>query len=240
MNQSQLVIAEIQALFEKQAYDLVLEKAKLAIQNPDTRIYATYFKVRVLQSKAEWNAALLDLNFALALHPNAAILLGERGVIHIQLNAWNAAMQDLELALTIEPTNPYRHSSLAWLKGRLGDITGAVEAYKKAIALDPTDMVAYNNLGLLEEQLGKKELAEARYQYADKLAGRMPTDWDQISQEVDAFNKRNKPIDAANSTEEEPSLEKPLYNNKWQVIKAIFLNRSLRKEFFGFLFGKKR
>jgi Flp pilus assembly protein TadD len=187
----------------------------------------THYYLCVASIKTEkYPEALHHIERALAVFPDKADFLSERGVIYFHLKKPGLALLDMDLALDLEPENPYRYSSRAYIKDALGDTAGAVADYEKAVELDPNDGIAWNNLGMLQEKLGHQQKAEFFFKRADELSGISITSSQAPVQE-------NKP-----SAQDSGAPKRAGMRDYWKVMKAVFTVRDDRKAFWNYLLQK--
>lgn len=195
-------------------------------ENPSFRLY----RGRILTRLGKGMEALGDFDVLIQLEPYNTDYISDRGVVLHLLGRNEEALEELDRAANLDPRNPYRYSSRAYLKDRIGDLAGAIADYEKAIQLDPEDAVAYNNLGLVEEKMGRKEKAQQHFTRADFLSGYPP-------------KKEPEQVVSANPTEQEKSKSPISQNRKLtaghfiSVLKGIFTEPAVRKEFAAFLTG---
>ena len=195
-------------------------------ENPTFYLY----RGRILTRLGKGLEALADFDVLIQLEPYNTDYISDRGVVLHLLGRNEEALEELDRAANLDPKNPYRYSSRAYLKDRIGDLAGAIADYEKAIELDPEDAVAYNNLGLVEEKMGRKEKAQQLFSRADSLTGYPP-------------KKETQPLADTKSSSQEQSKSRSSQKTKLtpghlvSVVKGIFTDRTIRKEFAAFLTG---
>ena len=198
-------------------------------QEPENPTYFLY-RGRILTRLGKGIEALADFDVLIQLEPYNTDYISDRGVVLHLLGRNEEALEELDRAANLDPKNPYRYSSRAYLKDRIGDFAGAILDYEKAIELDPEDAVSYNNLGLVEEKLGRKEKAQQHFTRADSLSGYPP-------------KKDSEQVVSSNPTGQEKSKSPISQNRKLtaghfiSVLKGIFTEPAVRKEFTAFLTG---
>jgi Flp pilus assembly protein TadD len=173
--------------------------------------------------------ALEQFNKALKESPNHPDILSHRGVLYLHMNQKKNCFDDLLKAQELQPDNPYRYSSMAYARDFFGDIDGAILDYEKAIALDPEDAIAHNNLGLLHEKKGYASKAKRQFERADKIAKIENRLYDQVQTEELQTPKGEQlqPKKMAHSV--------PKKNSKTTIIRSIFTDRTVFKEFITFV-----
>ena len=181
-----------------------------------------------LYSEKQWADAETQFSALLEERESDGHLIHDRAVCIFQLGRTKEALQEFARAVDLDPDNPYRYSSRAWIRAAMKDVDGAIEDYKKALDLDPDDAIALNNLGLLEEQYGMRKSAQERFRKADTLmeilkdAGVDPAQ-SEASSNTSTSEKDNAENAASSST------------NIWREMRAVFTDRSRRKEFITFI-----
>src|SRR5262245_29551184 len=106
-------------------------------------------------------------NHIVAISPEPAVLLYNRGVTRYDLRDWDGAIADFDEALTLNP-----HRTMAWIKlgnahFNKGDLDEAINDFNQALRLDPRSVIALNNRGLTWQNKG--ELGAALSDYAGAL-----------------------------------------------------------------------
>ena len=158
--------------------------------------------------------ALSLYNLLIKEESNNPYLHYEKSLCLIKLNKFSEAESSLEKALSLQPENPFRHASLAYIKSRVGKIEEAIKLYEQAIKIDPEDVISMNNLGLLEEQSGRRSKAKKYFH------------------DVDLKIKREQQTPSTNT------ITRKEENSCFNIIKKVFTEKSMFKEFIRFLFGK--
>lgn len=198
-----------------------------------------------------FDLALYYYEQALAIEPQNAHIIGEKGVLLFHQNKKEESLAAMDLAQSLEPDNPYRYASRAFIKDSLGDLHGAIEDYRRALELDPDDAVAWNNLGLLEEKLGYKEAAQKKFIRADELAKKIGYTFKNVqpkpaakvedfsAQQADTTQPALPSLQASapSDTDETPHPNKQktsLLGMMWHII----VDAGLRREFWQFVCQK--
>jgi tetratricopeptide (TPR) repeat protein len=159
--------------------------------------------------------------------PDYADFIFEKGVILFHAGKKGLALMEMDKAVSLEPENPYRYAGRAYIKDGLGDIHGAIADYETAIRLDPEDSVSHNNLGLLQEKLGWKEKADRNFNRADSLAQKQ-----ELFQFIVEQKEQTEPTSAPSQTADpEPESSEGITS----VMKKVFTDEGMRREFFQFL-----
>jgi Tfp pilus assembly protein PilF len=116
-------------------------------------------QARRLSEVGKRDAALEEINKAVALHPEVAESYVQRAIIHKEARNYFKAIDDYSKALHILPDMPNVRYDLAQTLRRVKMYGPAIEEYEKAIALDPVKMEAYNNLGITYLEMGHLDKA---------------------------------------------------------------------------------
>jgi Flp pilus assembly protein TadD len=198
-------------------------------QEPENPTYFLY-RGRILTRLGKGTEALADFDVLIQLEPYNTDYISDRGVVLHLLGRNEEALEELDRAANLDPKNPYRYSSRAYLKDRIGDFAGAILDYEKAIELDPEDAVSFNNLGLVEEKMGRKEKAQQHFSRADSLSGYPPKKETQTIADT-------KPSSQEKSKSQASQKPKLTPGHFVSVLKGIFTEPAVRKEFAAFLSG---
>lgn len=177
--------------------------------------------------ESKFDEALDQLNQALEIEPENANVLSERAVVYFHQGDAQKALDQLDYCVLLDPQNPYRYSSRAYIKAFLKDIKGAIEDYEKCIMLDPDDAIAYNNMGLLLESQGRIEQAKRNFERADELEG--------ILKERGISTEHDQTNIAADTQETLANDENNSSGSTWSIVKGLFTNRKIFKEYLDFL-----
>ncbi|MBB4196751.1 tetratricopeptide (TPR) repeat protein [Rhodoblastus sphagnicola] len=121
----------------------------------------------VLAAQAGDRARALDLlGEALALQPNHAVALDNRGVILKDLRRYDAALADFDRALALEPDSLpiLNNRAIALLAAEKWD--AAAFAYESVLARAPDHAGAWNDRGLALKNLGRTDEALASFDRA--------------------------------------------------------------------------
>lgn len=103
------------------------------------------------------NEAKADLDRALTLNPNSAVVRGLRGLYYQRVGNNREALTEFQLAAVYEPDNPAWYVAMGESQSKLGDLIRALEAYQYAAALTPEDATywrllanfcAHNNINI--------------------------------------------------------------------------------------------
>lgn len=173
----------------------------------------------VYRRMQQWQQSVEDLSKAIELNDVHVDAYFERAVTYFHMKQRDLCLNDLDKAVELQPGNPYRYSGRAYIKASYGMIEDAIKDYEKALELDPDDAIVYNNLGLLYENMGRKDFATQYFEKADKLAG---------------INGKNH-HKAEQSKEELKIVAKYDKPSLWKMIKLLFTNRDVRKDYFRYL-----
>ncbi|MEC4985398.1 MAG: tetratricopeptide repeat protein [Oscillatoria sp. PMC 1068.18] len=114
--------------------------------------------LRLSQNKLD--AALNDLNEAIALAPNAADPYLNRGIVYEAKKEWQKAIADYNRVLAIAPDDPLAYNNLGNAKAGQENWEEAIVDYQKAADLDPNFAFARANYALALYQTGKLKEAE--------------------------------------------------------------------------------
>ncbi len=175
----------------------------------------------------KFEEALAFFTKAIEVEPNNAAIFGERAICYLNLGKVNMALFDMDTAVALQPNYGYRYAARAFVKSNIKDFDGAIKDYEKAIELDPEDEISRNNIGMAQEQLGYHAKAKKNFEIADR-----------VTQKKQTFSSLPKPGEVKNTEEidiPENSISKTEYASIFQVIKKMFTDKSVFKEFINFI-----
>jgi tetratricopeptide (TPR) repeat protein len=113
--------------------------------------------------------ALSDIEHVLALEPDNAMALYERGLYRLRLGRFEPAVRDLDAALKLNPGDPLFLETRGEARMDAGDLTGALADLNDAIAREPPDGRLLKMRGDVYRFLGDYARAIADYDQAHLL-----------------------------------------------------------------------
>lgn len=117
----------------------------------------------------EHEAALAALDSALALDPDYASALSNRGIVHLQLARWDAALADFDRVVELRPDEAKSWYDRAYALDAVGEYERALVDLDRAIELDPEYADAWQNRGIVRARRGELDLAIADFTRAIEL-----------------------------------------------------------------------
>jgi len=148
------------------AYDEAINRA--AAQGLPDRWTLFYDRGVCYERSGEWAKAEVDLEHALELKPDQALLLNYLGYSWIDKGEkLDQGLKMIEKAVELRPTDGYIVDSLGWAHYRMGDYAAAVKYLERAVELVPDDSTINDHLGDAYWRSGRK--IEARYQWRRAL-----------------------------------------------------------------------
>jgi tetratricopeptide (TPR) repeat protein len=147
----------------------VYTKAIALIPKPDKRHWVYFYsRGTCYERMKKWPQAEADLQKALALAPDQALVLNYLGYSWIDQNRnLKQGMQLIEKAVSLKPDDGYIVDSLGWAHYRTGNYKEAVKYLEKAVELKPEDPVLNDHLGDALWRVGRTR--EARFQWDQSL-----------------------------------------------------------------------
>jgi len=139
----------------------------------DDLAQAYYQRSTSYAALAQFQLAMNDVNQAIALVPDNAFFLNERGVAFMGLGNNDAALRDFNQAVALKPDFALAHANRAWVLVAQQRPDEAITAASTAINLDPNLAWAYQNRASAHE--AKKEWRPV-YDDATKLIELSPND----------------------------------------------------------------
>jgi Flp pilus assembly protein TadD len=148
------------------AYDEAIERA--AAEGLPDRWSLFYDRGVSLERAGDWPKAEADLEHALELKPDQALILNYLGYSWIDKGEkLDQGLKMIEKAVELRPTDGYIVDSLGWAHYRMGDYAGAVQYLERAAELVPEDSTINDHLGDAYWRTGRE--IEARYQWRRAL-----------------------------------------------------------------------
>jgi len=148
------------------AYDEALARA--AAQGLPDRWTLFYDRGVSYERAGEWTKAEADLEHALALKPDQALVLNYLGYSWIDRGEkLDQGLKMIEKAVELRPEDGYIVDSLGWAHYRTGDYSAAVQYLERAVELVPDDSTINDHLGDAYWRTGRR--TEARYQWQRAL-----------------------------------------------------------------------
>jgi tetratricopeptide (TPR) repeat protein len=102
------------------------------------------------------DSSLLDINTAIQIDPNNALLYARRAFIKahtfdLEIDRINheEAINDLDKAISLDPDNPEFYRQRGFSKSQLGSTLAAAEDFDQAIVIDPGNANNFNERGLI-------------------------------------------------------------------------------------------
>lgn len=115
----------------------------------------------------EYATALDEFSKAVALEPNEATLLQNRGSVYLMLGRYDEAVSDFDRAIALRADHADYYTNRGIAHRHLGHLTQALADYSKAIELTPNNPVAYTNRGAL--YLAQKDFEHAQADFEKAL-----------------------------------------------------------------------
>jgi tetratricopeptide (TPR) repeat protein len=124
------------------------------------------YKAIDLAKAGKTNEAIAAFGQAIALDPNYAEPVYNRGKAYLTLGNYKAALSDLNQAATLTPNNADTYHQRGITKKKMGDTSGGIADYSKALRLDPTLYRVHLNRGLAYYQQSRDAEACADFKKA--------------------------------------------------------------------------
>ncbi len=148
------------------AYDEAITRA--AAQGLPDRWTLLYDRGVSYERSGDWTKAEADLEHALELKPDQAIVLNYLGYSWVDKGEkLDQGLKMIEKAIELRPKDGYIVDSLGWAHYRMGDYAGAVKYLERAVELVPDDSTINDHLGDAYWRTGRQ--TEARYQWRRAL-----------------------------------------------------------------------
>ena len=131
--------------------------------------FRAWFELARVQARESPTSALGSLEKALAIQPQFAPALRERGVLEIGLEQYAGALRDLERAVELGLTDPVTYNFLGIAYSRANRLEEAAASYRRALEQKPDYADAHLNLGFVYERQNKRDAARQEYETACRL-----------------------------------------------------------------------
>ena len=122
----------------------------------------------ILWQRREVDAAIADLDAALARDAHDPWALGDRGLISFYMGDSTRAQTDFDAALAADPHNWVALNGQGLLDARKGDDAAMISAFSAAINSNPKDTFALSYRGAAYWRVGRKDLALADFGAASR------------------------------------------------------------------------
>jgi len=127
---------------------------------------AHQYLARALEARGDYAAAARELDAAIALSPEEAVLYFDDGRVLAQEKQFDAAFERVAEGLRREPSSFYGWLARGEVARAAGRDAAAEQAYREALTLNPGLGVAHFELGRIAEARGQREAAAAEYRLA--------------------------------------------------------------------------
>ena len=119
----------------------------LKLDAPVTDYYRIVDTAEDLLSKRQYDAAIVQLRKAVAMHPEEAVVQNSLGVALARTGNPQEAIQHFRKLLELSPDFPDAHANLGAALLGMGRVDDAIAELEKALALSPEYAEAHSNLG---------------------------------------------------------------------------------------------
>jgi tetratricopeptide (TPR) repeat protein len=114
-------------------------------------------------ARGNYDKAIADYTFAIALSPHHADIYNNRGIAYYTKGNYEKALIDYNTALQLDPNSAEAYNNRGYALLQMKSFDKAAADFSRAIALNPKYVHAYNNRGNAYQALGQFELAIADY-----------------------------------------------------------------------------
>ena len=174
----------------RKRYDEAIEyytRAIALISAPDKRHWNYYYARGTCYERVKkWSLAEADLQKALSLYPDQALVLNYLGYSWVDQNLnMKQGMALIEKAVALKPDDGYIVDSLGWAHFKLGNFKDAARYLERAVELKPDDPTLNDHLGDALWRVGRER--EARFQWDQALSLKPePEDVEKIQKKITA------------------------------------------------------
>jgi tetratricopeptide (TPR) repeat protein len=151
------------AHFEMSNYQLGIFNFNQYLNLKHDDFYAYYYRGICYEQVGDLTAALADLDCAIDLKDNLAILVRRRGRIRQQLGDFTGAMVDYDRAISLDPHMAQAYTNRADIYISRGDYPRALVQCNQAIHLNPKLINAHYQRGIINTEVGNLHAALADY-----------------------------------------------------------------------------
>lgn len=143
------------------------DKAKsLSPHEKDRLTLAHVYRGQAYYQKGEYNRAIDDLNKALELKSDFALVYGYRGLAYAGIGELDLAIRDFSRTIQSKPKSAYTYANRGIAYQKKGEIDRAIKDFSKAIELFPYYAEAHNRRGLIYHNAGDFDKAIADFSQA--------------------------------------------------------------------------
>jgi len=140
------------------------------------------------------DAALAELDRALAQYPDNVTLLCGRAALASARLRYDAAEADLKRAMKLTESNSEVHTQLGILLCRKAKWREALVPLQRAVELDPSQSLPYYHLGEAFNHVDQLDAARAAYERAADLD---PSNWRALKGLGVILDRQSRPVEAA-------------------------------------------
>ena len=138
------------------------------LATPDDPV-VRWLRGRSLSMLGRRDAALAEIDAAIALNPNLADAWLDRSAIHLERSDWSAAESDASRALELNSSLPCAWRTRGIARYKLGSLVAAAADLNRALDRAPDDPLAHYWRGLARRDAGNNRAAIADFNAAIKL-----------------------------------------------------------------------
>jgi TolB-like protein/DNA-binding winged helix-turn-helix (wHTH) protein len=145
------------------AFEQARHAAEHALELDPSLAYAHAVLGDIHMANWDWAAADRELNRAVALAPNDALISQLAARQAMNMGRWDDALRLVNASLAQDPLNPFSHLVLGWIQIHCARLAEAESALRRTVEISPTFTSAHFYLGFVLLARGQREAAATEF-----------------------------------------------------------------------------
>jgi protein O-GlcNAc transferase len=154
-------IDQAMALYQAGSLDQAEAVCGTIVQADPNSFDASHLLAVIQFQRGHYTEALNCYDQALALRPDTAEVLSNRGVLLREMGRFEDALRSYEHSLALDPENSAAHNNRGVVLRDLNRLEDALLSYDKALSIRPNYLEAINNRAVILHEMGQLENALA-------------------------------------------------------------------------------
>lgn len=193
-----------------------------------THHHATQLLAVTLFQQNRRDEAIQMINRAIAMQPDSADALVNRGVMLMALGDMDRAILDYRRAVELQPNNPAALDNLGCALRALGKLDESIEAHQQSTQLMPKSLNCWNNLGISLQLKGRFVEAADAFEHMLQLSPDQPEALENLGNVRRAQHRLDESISCLRRANElRPKSNETLVNLAASLIEADFLDEAI-------------
>ena len=181
LNSEGEVIGAATAVYDSYSYAIPTNTLKALLTETQTETLQQWHQRKAIRAdhhynlagikfnSKEYNKAILHLDRAIQLNPEANLFFMNRGIVKYVLGNHKGAIEDYNQAIELDPEDIHAYGARGETKTHIGDHVGAIDDYTEIIRLEPKNATAYKKRGGVYRELEDNEAAFEDFTEAIRL-----------------------------------------------------------------------